>query len=226
MVVFPRLKGARGQMIRVDLEAPGQIDVFDELFIDRIYDLGAVAFAPELVVDCGAFCGYFSAMASGYFPGARLACFEANPRNFPALHAQLELLNTKVEANEAAVFVREGTVAFSGNDIGGSIAATEGSGTDLLVPCIDFPAWLSARAPASLVWKLDIEGAELEVLPKTLAFLPRRTVCFLETHHGDPVCETLLQPYRLAGFSVTEVRRRASGVGDFSYIEWLLIRND
>jgi hypothetical protein len=51
-------------------------------------------------------------------------------------------------------------------------------------------------------------------------------VCFLETHHPDAVCEELLAPYRAAGFTVREIRRRPAESGDFSYIEWLLTRKD
>lgn len=226
MVVFPRPDTARGEAVRVELDVPAQIDVFEELFIEGIYDLNAVGFAPELVVDCGAFCGYFSAMAAGFFPAARLCCFEANPDNLPALRAQVEQLRVRVEINEAAVYIRDGFVTFSGTGMGGSISRWADSTDPFQVPCVDFAKWLSARSPASLVWKLDVEGAELEVLPATLDFLPRPTICFLETHLDDPTCERLLAPYRGAGFSVSEIRRRPSGVGDYSYIEWRLTREN
>jgi hypothetical protein len=95
----------------------------------------------------------------------------------------------------------------------------------LEVPCLDFPRWLAGRSPASLVLKMDVEGAELGLLPAILGILPPGTVFFLETHHPDPACEQLLAPYRSAGFAVREVRRRAAEGRDFSYIEWMLKRN-
>lgn len=210
----------------MDLGSRAQTDVFDELFMEGIYDLGAVGFAPELVVDCGAFCGYFCAMAAGRFPNSKIACFEANPDNLPMLRGQLALLTRRVELNAAAVHVRDGSVTFSGSGMGGSVGEEGLPGESRQVPCVDFARWLSERAPASLVWKLDVEGAELELLPRVLGLLPRRTVCFLETHHGDPACEALLAPYRGAGFSVSEVRRRKAAKGDFSYVEWLLVRGN
>jgi FkbM family methyltransferase len=224
-IITPRLADTRGEKVRVQFNCPGQIDVFDELFLARIYDLGAVDFAPELVVDCGAYCGYFSVLAAGAFPRSRLVCFEANPANIPMLEAQLELLVTKVELRPQAVFVRDGTAAFTGGGVGGALVPNEPDGLRNVV-CIDFPRWLRTAKPASLVWKLDVEGAELDLLPATLPILPRRTVCFLETHHPDEVCAVLLDPYRAAGFNVREVRRRAAQTGDFSYIEWLLTRKD
>jgi FkbM family methyltransferase len=225
-VITPRLAATKGERVRVQFNNSGQIDVFDELFVAGVYDLGAVRFEPALVVDCGGYCGYFSALAAGVFPKSKIVCFEANPANLPMLEAQLELLTIKVELRPEAVFIRDGTVAFKGGGIGGAVVTPDDPESLKRVPCIDFPQWLSDQAPASLVWKLDVEGAELEILPAVLSSLPNRTVCFLETHHSDEVCGDLLAPYYDAGFTVKEVRRRPAETGRVSYIEWLLVRND
>jgi FkbM family methyltransferase len=210
----------------VQLDCAGQIDVFDELFLARTYDLDAVEFSPELVVDCGAYCGYFSTMAAGAFRRARIVCFEANPANLPMLKAQLALLDVGIELRAEAAYVRDGTAAFSGGGMGGAIFESDDTSELRSVACVDFPRWLIECAPASLVWKLDVEGAERALLPATLGCLPRRTVCFLETHHPDRTCEALLAPYRADGFEVSQIRRRPGAGGDFSYIEWLLTRNN
>jgi FkbM family methyltransferase len=223
-IITPRLVQTRGQRVRVEMGESGQIDVFDELFIAGIYDLGSVGFAPSLVVDCGAYCGYFSAMAAGVFPGAQIVCFEANPSNLPMLEAQLALLDVKVELRAAAVHTRDGKVTFSGSGTGGAIGSP-GGGDSREVACVDFPRWLAGCAPASLVLKMDVEGAELELLPAILNSLPRQTAFFLETHHPDRACEALLAPYRNGGFAVLEVRRRKAEGKGYSYIEWMLNRN-
>lgn len=225
-LVAPRLALTGGQRVRVQFDCAGQVDVFDELFLARVYDLDAVGFVPELVVDCGAYCGYFCAMAAGAYRRARIVCFEANPANLPMLEAQLELLDVRVELRPEAVHVRDGTAAFAGAGMGGALVEPDDPASLRRVACVDFPGWLRTCAPASLVWKLDIEGAELELLPATLGCLPRRTACFLETHHPDATCEALLAPYRAAGFAVRQVRSRPAPSGEFSYIEWLLTRKD
>jgi FkbM family methyltransferase len=219
--ITPRLAATRGECVRIELGHSGQIDCFDELFFDHIYDLADVGFAPDLVADCGGYCGYFSTMAAGFFPAASLACFEANPENLPMLRAQLAVLSRPVQLHPAAVFLHDGTITFSGAGLGGSIAAPDSAGA-LAVPCLDFPRWLHDRAPQRFIWKLDVEGAEKELLPACLPFLPRQTVCFVETHHTDAVCTTLLEPYRDVGFSVREIRRRPAG--GFDYVEWMLQR--
>lgn len=220
-----RLAATRGQRVRLQLGHGEQADVFDELFINRVYDLGCVGFAPDLVVDCGAFCGYFSAMAAGFFPAARFACFEANPDNIPSLREQLALLRPRVEMFAAAVSVRDGTAPFSGGGMGGALVSEDSPGRTRRVQSMNFPRWLESQGARSLVWKLDVEGAELELLPATLGCLPRATACFLETHYTDTVCKTLLDPYGAAGFAVREIRRKPSESGDYSYIEWQLTRN-
>jgi len=221
--LLPRLSATRGERVRVELDHSGQIDCFNELFFDHIYDLAAVTFAPDLVADCGGYCGYFSAMAAGFFPDARLACFEANPDNLPMLRAQLAALSRPVTLHPAAVYLHDGTITFSGAGVGGAIT-TPGPQDSRVIPCLDFPHWLHRQAPQRLVWKLDVEGAELELLPACLPFLPRQTVCFLETHHPAALCSALLAPYRDAGFSVSEIRRRPAQSGAFDYVEWLLVR--
>ena len=223
--ITPRLRAAGGEPVRIGLDDFPGIDSFDEIFIDRIYNLKAVPFRPELVVDCGAFCGFFTTLAVGYFPQARVVCFEANPENTARLQAQLALLSRPVEMHAMAVWLQDGTVRFAGSGLGGAICRDRGtSPTEHQVPCIDFPRWLEQHHPESLVWKLDIEGAEAELLPATLPHLPRKTVCFLETHWNDERCQELLAPYCGAGFSLQEVRRRPWDQGDGAYIEWSLIR--
>jgi FkbM family methyltransferase len=222
-VVTPRLTLTHGQRIRVELDQPGQRDVFRELFLERIYDLDLVGFRPSLVLDCGAYCGYFSAMAAGAYPEAEIVCFEANPSHIAMLGAQLALLDRRVELRAAAVHVRDGTVEFSGSGTGGAIsdAVSEG-GTR--VPCVDLPKLMKSRSPTALVLKMDVEGAELQLLPAMLAVVPSATVVFLETHYPDVTCESLLAPYAAAGFSVREIRRRVAAGKDFCYVEWVLSR--
>jgi len=223
-VLTPGLHATHGEPVRVTIGDYGEMDCFDELFVDHIYNLAAVPFRPDLVADCGAYRGYFSALAVGAFPEAAFACFEPNPEHQSSLRAQLALLSRPVEQIAAAVGTATGTAAFAGHGMGGAVVegTPQTTGTHP-VQVIDFPQWLTARRPQRLVWKLDIEGAEAALLPATLTRLPANTALFLETHYDDARCAALLDPYRSAGFTVHEVRRRpAEG---FAYIEWFLLRH-
>ena len=222
-VLTPRLRATRGEPVRVTIGDYGEMDCFDELFIDGIYDLASVPFAPDLAVDCGAFRGYFTALAVGAFPAAAFACFEPNPAHQASLQAQLALLSRPVELVPAAVGPADGTATFAGEGIGGALTDGPAGAGACVVPVVDFARWLDARRPQRLVWKLDVEGAESTLLPATLSHLPASTALFLETHYDDAHCEKLLAPYRAAGFVVHEVRRRPAR--GFSYVEWRLLRH-
>ena len=223
LTITPRLRATRGERVRVELEHSGQIDCFNELFFDGIYDLASVPFAPDLAVDCGAFRGYFTALAVGAFPAAAFACFEPNPAHQASLQAQLALLSRPVELVPAAVGPADGTATFAGEGMGGALTDGPAGAGACVVPVVDFARWLDARRPQRLVWKLDVEGAESTLLPATLSHLPASTALFLETHYDDAHCEKLLAPYRAAGFVVHEVRRRPAR--GFSYVEWRLLRH-
>lgn len=221
-VITPRLAVTGGEPVRITLGDYGEMDCFDELFIEQIYRLDDVPFTPDLVVDCGAFHGYFCALARGKFPAARMVCFEPNPEHRSALAAQLALLSSPVELHAAAAGTSGGTARFSGHGMGGAFASPDDPDS-IEVTVVDFPRWLKTQAPRAFVWKLDVEGAEMELLPATLPFLPPLTALYLETHYEIGRCRELLAPCASAGFSVREVRRRQMEA--CTYAEWFLLRN-
>lgn len=211
--------------MRVDLSNSAQIDIFEEIFVEHIYDLSAVPFEPTLVLDCGGYCGYFSVMAGGRFPRARIFCFEPHPDNLALIRKQAALAPLALDLVPMAVAAGTGRVRFEGSGMGGRIEPGALSAGDLEVEAMNFPEFLASVSAKRLLWKLDIEGAEREVFPLALKHLPRETCCFLETHHTDEVCEEMFGPYRAAGFSVSEIRRRQSAEESFDYVEWILIRS-
>jgi FkbM family methyltransferase len=223
LVIAPRLSITGGEPVRITLGDYGEMDCFDELFIDRIYQLADVPFTPDLVVDCGAFHGYFCALARGKFPATRIVCFEPNPGHQAALCAQIRLLSTPVEIQAAAVGTTGGTALFSGQGMGGALISSPSLSPDSVeVIVVDFPRWLKSQSARALVWKLDVEGAEMDLLPSTLPFLPQSTALYLETHYEIHRCGELLAPYAEAGFSIREVRRR--NMDARTYVEWFLLR--
>ena len=78
----------KDEVIRLDLGSPQQRDVFQEVLVERNYPLEKIPFVPDLVVDCGANIGFFSALAAVRFPGAKIVAWEAQKENFAALQNQ------------------------------------------------------------------------------------------------------------------------------------------
>lgn len=224
LVVSPRLRATHGLKARVELTNQAQLVIFDELFIDRVYDLKRVPFQPDLVLDCGCYCGYFTLLAAGTYPGARVVCFEPNPANVALIQMQFQAAHIDGELVPKAVSTRYGKVEFAGAGFGGSITAGGGHDGTIEIEAIDFSDYLDSCKGKRLLWKLDIEGEEINVLPAALPKLPPDTVCFIETHHSDDICRSLLEPYRVAGFEIAEVRRRPAEGAGFDYIDWCLSR--
>ena len=211
--------------MRVDLSNGVQIDVFDEIFVDRIYDLSAVPFEPTLILDCGGYCGYFSVLAAGQFPRARTFCFEPHPDNLALIREQVAVAPLALELVPMAIAAETGRVRFEGSGMGGRIEPGQNRTGGLEVEAMNFPEFLASTGAKRLLWKLDIEGGEREVFPLALKHLPQETCCFLETHHPDHACDQMFGPYRAAGFSVSEIRRRPSEGENFDFVEWILIRS-
>lgn len=223
-VITPRLKATRGLPVRLEIQNQSQMEIFDEMFLETPYRFELIPFVPDLVLDCGAYCGYFALLASARFPEAEISCYEPNPANFELLEKQCALGGLRARINREAVYVANENVGFLGSGCRGSIAPLSPAGADLIVPAIDLRDYMARAATRTLLWKLDIEGGEKDVLPWVLHYLPRRTACFVETHHSEDVCRPLIQAYQKAGFRAVEMRRRANANGSHDYVEWCFTR--
>lgn len=151
----------------------------------------------DLAIDCGANLGVVTDILAR--TGADVISFEPDPWTFGQLSARFEG-TPNVTLINAAVGIGSGTVRlrrasnFDDNPAGASLKSTildggrqidDASGTD--VPLIDFPTFLReklATRPEIAFVKLDIEGAELDIL-ETLdreAMFDRIRVVVAETH--------------------------------------------
>lgn len=133
----------------------------------------------DLAVDCGANMGVVTAQLAA--TGADVIAFEPDPFAFSTLEQKFADMPNVTLLN-AAVGVGSGTVRlmradnFEDNPEGASVKSTilDGgrridAGNSVEVPLIDFPSWvqdqINARGEIAFV-KMDIEGAELDILEK------------------------------------------------------------
>jgi FkbM family methyltransferase len=133
----------------------------------------------DLVVDCGANMGVVTEQLAA--TGADVIAFEPDPFAFQALQQKFGALPNVTLIN-AAVGVGSGTVRlmradnFGENPEGASVKSTILDGgrridaeNSVEVPLIDFPGWVreqvAARGEIAFI-KMDIEGAELDILEK------------------------------------------------------------
>ncbi len=207
--VAPRRLG--GLRVRIDPSNLSHFAIYEEIFINGLYDLESVGFVPDAIVDCGAFEGYFSLLAHARFPSAPVIAFEPNPHNYQGLIANVEKNHFAMDARAEAVSTYDGVAAFSGSGCGGQLGESRGGSS--LVTVADLRRLISELRCDRLLLKLDIEGEEATLLPLLLPVLPATCAVFCEWHQG-------LDDYRGAaalleanGFTTTLTNQRRDADG-------------
>lgn len=157
---------------------------------------------PDSVVwDIGANVGLYTLAAAPR--AARVVAFEPLPRNLALLRRHLALNNmTNVEIVEAAVGTTDGTVHLSEGD-SPSVAWVTPDGA-LTVTALSLDEWVKGRAdPAPDVVKIDVEGAEMDVLTGGQRSLTHGPAIILAVHSPDLASQCLAwlhgRGYRVEG---------------------------
>ncbi len=163
---------------------------------DGIYS--APDFSPDQIVDCGANIGAFSLFAGKKYPHAKLTCFEPDPDNLRVLKLNLSKNGIAAEIRECGVWSKSGTLYYHpASSITGLVSEEK---SDFPIPV----AKVVLQSQMSWV-KLDVEGAEYEVIPDLLQRTPKPKFLSIELHFfnkkGRPIVELLEKlGYRLEGY--------------------------
>ena len=139
----------------------------------------------DVVYDIGANVGYFSLLAAVLAgPDGQVVAFEPLPRNIHYLHRHIKLNQIKnITVIEAAVSDQEGKACF---DLGASSAMGHIAETgEIEVQMVALERLLAeGRVPPPDAIKLDVEGAEYEVLRGAGSLLKEKRPLFsLDTHN-------------------------------------------
>lgn len=150
---------------------------------------------PDRVVDAGANIGLFALHAARHFPDASLVCYEPDPENFALLERNLASNAIDADLHRAGVWSRPGTLYYHARHSHTGFVDEHPPG--LAIPCetplIGPRCWL----------KLDVEGAEHELLPALLARGDRPAWISMEIHEHAARGEALLTLLRENGYTVT-----------------------
>jgi FkbM family methyltransferase len=203
----------------------------NNLDFDPLYDIMAnrvlaglrrlrqLGFAPELVVDAGAYRGEWTTMALPVFPEARFVMLEAQPDKAAALEAVQAAAPGRVsfligllgaEHREKVPFF----VAETGSSVYVETTAFARSEISLPMQTLD-EALAAERAARSVFLKLDVQGAELDVLAGAAATLERTEAVLLEAslaeyNAGAPRLADVTEQLRKLGFlpfDILDLRR-------------------
>lgn len=179
------------------------IKTYEELFVDEIYRFQAKTEAP-VIIDCGANIGLSSLYFKTIYPAATLHAFEPDANLFQLLEQNAQVNQfTNTHLHQAAVWIEDTTLSFSSK-------GSEASHIDLSnqsehqVKAIRLASFLAGFEHVDFL-KIDIEGAEFQVVADCLDGLKKVEHFFLEYHgkvNQTKQLYTLLQQVESVGFHV------------------------
>ncbi len=213
--VLPRFQPGTVQLFGAEisyLDAASLVVQYEEIFTRGAYDFATTTETPR-ILDCGANIGLSTIFWALRYPGAEILAFEPDPDVAAALRRNVAAMGSgsgesaSVEVIEAAVWTSNGTVEFAADGAdGGRIehqAGHEAQGRTAVaveVPTRRLADLLST--PTDLL-KLDVEGAEVDVLLDCAEVLGNVDRLFVEYHgfaRGPQKLATLLAVLDDAGF--------------------------
>ena len=179
------------------------IKTYEELFLDEIYRFQTKTEQP-VIIDCGANIGLSSLYFKSIYPNAILHAFEPDAELFQLLQKNAQINGfTNTNLHQAAVWIEETNLSFSNK-------GSEASHIDLSnqsahqVKAIRLSRFLAQFEHIDFL-KIDIEGAEFQVVADCLEALKKVDHFFLE-YHGKvdqtKQLHTLLQQVESIGFNV------------------------
>ncbi len=179
------------------------IKTYEELFIDEIYRFETKNEQP-IIIDCGANIGLSSIYFKTIYPKAILHAFEPDATLFELLKQNIEVNDfSKTHLHQAAVWIEDTTLSFSSKGSEGSHIDLSNQ-SDHKVKAIKLASFLEQFEQIDFL-KMDIEGAEFQVVADCLIGLQKVDNFFLE-YHGkvDETKQlyTLLQQVESIGFNV------------------------
>ncbi len=161
-------------------DLPSFIWQFKELFVDKLYKFKVYSNEP-IIYDCGANIGLSCLYFKKLYPKAKIKAFEADPKIAKVLENNLAkngVLNG-VEILNSAVWIDEKGIEFSSEGAdGGSIYGDENK---IKMKTIRLKDYLEREKHIDML-KIDIEGAEYEVLKDCKDSLSNVENLFVEYH--------------------------------------------
>jgi len=162
--------------------------VFDQIFIEREYQLLDTIKNPQLILDCGANVGYSSAYFLSRFPQAHVFAVEPDPSNYALLLENLapfgsraRAMNTAVWSHRTRLTIEESTSS-DGSAWARQVRECQPAEAGFTAVDINELMTLSGQTRISIL-KMDIEGAEAVVFAtNTSSWLGRVDNIVIELH--------------------------------------------
>lgn len=167
-----------GQELEV-VDSASFIFMYREIFEQEIYRFRARTEAPY-IIDCGSNIGLSVLYFKKLYPACRIVAFEPDDRIFAVLQRNIRRSGHEdVELHCRALWTEETSLSFMSEGADGGRLATEGDSRDKMVRTVRLSDYLDGHVD---FLKLDIEGAETEVLADCADKLSNVENLFVEYH--------------------------------------------
>ena len=160
-------------------EAPQELlHGLQEIFAEEVYR--QTLSSNPTIIDCGANIGLSVLYFKRQFPAATIIAFEPDPQNYTLLQKNIESYKLQdIQCNQAAVWIENTTITFAAKKgMASGISLTE-SENCIQVPAVRLKEYLNQKID---FLKIDIEGAEWEVLNDCASELKNVQHLFVEYH--------------------------------------------
>jgi FkbM family methyltransferase len=157
---------------------------------------------PTWMIDAGAYIGDTTAYFLSRFPKLRVIALEPNPESFEIAKRNLRPYAERAILLQKALFSREQINAFSGDEIGASIAPT-----GIEIECTTVSSLLRDYRISRLdILKMDIEGAEEAVFSSQAEEWLCRTSLLLVEIHSSRIKSKIIDMLDRNGFDTQQYR--------------------
>jgi FkbM family methyltransferase len=157
---------------------------------------------PETMIDAGAYIGDTSAYFLTKYPHLRLVALEPDRDNHEIAERNLAAYDDRSRLLNQALGSQGGTVRMSGSHHGAFVSEAGYEVSSTTVPTIlDLMGWDRLD-----LLKMDIEGAEADVLDNTADVWLRRVGRLIVEPHGPEIEVKIGETLRRNGFSVRQYR--------------------
>lgn len=190
-------------------ELASDMESFREVGMGDIYGITTMDFVPEMVVDGGGNTGLFTLSAFRKWPRARFIVFEPFPENVVQIKKNLAANGCPANVSACALSGVAGETTFyrrAANQ--GSLAPNTPYAETLRVKACRLSESIGVPADAKCLIKLDIEGAEVDVIEELLKVPRPHSVIVGELHFGERQKQHLIDVIHRAGW---EIRFRGFG---------------
>jgi FkbM family methyltransferase len=178
----PRYQPTKVKIDGYHLEVPDCFSLvwqFEEIYFEEYYKFKTATSIP-VIYDCGANIGMSVLYFKRQYPQARIKAYEAEPTIANYLTTNLKRNNaSEVEIIQKAVWKDNEGIEFSAGQA--DDASIYGQGTKKMIPSVRLRDELAKETKVDFL-KIDIEGAEIAVLPDCADVLDRVQHLFVEFH--------------------------------------------